>query len=105
MLLFVALWFFSRTPRPLRSVSGLFLLGYGIMRFGVEFVREPDAHIGYLAFGWFTMGQALTLPMLVAGLVLLIWAYRHPADPVAVPPPEPEPRARSSRRRPRRRRG
>ena len=53
------------------AVSGLFLLVYGLFRFAVEFVRLPDAHIGYLAFGWFTMGQVLSLPMIAGGLLLL----------------------------------
>ena len=44
----------------------------------MEFVREPDAHIGYLAWGWVTMGQVLSLPMIVAGIVLLVLAYRQP---------------------------
>lgn len=78
VVLFVILWWFSSKPRPLYAVSGLFGLCYGLFRFLVEFVREPDAHIGYLAFGWFTMGQALTLPMMAAGLLLLWLAYRGP---------------------------
>ncbi len=57
------------------AVSGLFLFCYGVFRFVVEFVRVPDAHIGYLAFDWFTMGQLLTLPMLAAGAVLFTMAY------------------------------
>ena len=56
------------------AVSGLFLIGYGVFRFSVEFVRLPDAHIGYLAFGWLTMGQILTLPMLILGAVLMFKA-------------------------------
>jgi phosphatidylglycerol:prolipoprotein diacylglycerol transferase len=67
------------------AVSGLFLLLYGLFRFAVEFVRQPDAHIGYLAFDWLTMGQLLTLPMLLAGAILLMLAYglrgaERPAD-------------------------
>lgn len=76
VLLFILLWAFSAKQRPTMAVSGLFLLGYGLMRFGVEFVRMPDAHIGYLAFGWLTLGQALTLPMIVAGLWFMLAAYR-----------------------------
>ena len=64
-MLFVILWVYSRKPRPTMAVSGLFLLGYGVFRFLVEFVRLPDAQIGYLAFGWLTMGQVLSLPMIV----------------------------------------
>jgi len=76
LLLFVILWIYSAKPRPKMAVSGLFLLGYGIFRFGVEFVREPDAHLGYLAFEWVTMGQVLSSPMIILGIVLLIWAYK-----------------------------
>ena len=73
--LFAILWIYSARPRPPMAVSGLFLLCYGLFRFGVEFVRMPDSHIGYLAFDWFTMGQLLTLPMILFGLVLLVLAY------------------------------
>ncbi|BCU05809.1 prolipoprotein diacylglyceryl transferase [Allochromatium tepidum] len=76
LVLFVVLWIFSSRPRPMMAVSGLFLLGYGGFRFLVEFVREPDAHIGYLAFDWLTMGQILSLPMVFAGALLLALAYR-----------------------------
>jgi phosphatidylglycerol:prolipoprotein diacylglycerol transferase len=75
LVLFLILWWFSRTPRPLRAVSGLFLAAYGGFRFLVEFVRTPDAHLGHLAFGWMTMGQILSLPMLLLGLLLLWLAY------------------------------
>ena len=77
LVLFVILWWFSSRPRPMMAVSGLFLLLYGLFRFAVEFVRQPDAHIGYLAFDWLTMGQLLTLPMILAGAVLLALAYRQ----------------------------
>jgi phosphatidylglycerol:prolipoprotein diacylglycerol transferase len=58
------------------AVSGMFMLLYGIFRFLIEFVRLPDAHIGYLAFDWVTIGQVLTLPLILAGLFLLTLAYR-----------------------------
>lgn len=77
VLMFVVLWWFSARPRPRMAVSGLFALLYGVFRFGVEFVRLPDAHIGYLAWGWFTMGQLLSLPLIAAGLLLLYLAYRN----------------------------
>ena len=77
LLLFLLLWWFSARPRPLMAVSGLFLIGYGAGRFLVEFVRMPDAHLGYLAGGWVTMGQLLSGPMVLAGAVLLILAYRN----------------------------
>ncbi len=76
LVLFVIVWLFSARPRPTMAVSGLFLVGYGVFRSAVEFVRLPDAHIGYLAFGWLTMGHVLTLPLLLLGLVLLGLAYR-----------------------------
>jgi phosphatidylglycerol:prolipoprotein diacylglycerol transferase len=75
VLLIVLGWFGSK-PRPRMAVAGLFLLLYGVFRFAVEFVRVPDAHIGYLAWDWFTMGQALSLPVLLAGLLMLALAYR-----------------------------
>ena len=73
-VLFLILWFYSAKPRPAMSVSGLFLLGYGIFRFLIEFVRMPDAHIGYLAGGWLTLGMLLTLPMIAGGALLLVLA-------------------------------
>jgi phosphatidylglycerol:prolipoprotein diacylglycerol transferase len=77
-LLFLLLWLYSARPRPAMAVSGLFLVGYGVFRFGIEFVRLPDAHLGYLALGWVTMGQVLTLPMILAGLFVLWRAYWRP---------------------------
>ena len=79
LLLFLMLWLYSSRPRPVPSVSGLFLIGYGLFRSLVEYVRMPDAHIGYLAFDWLTMGQLLSLPMIIGGLALMWWARRHSA--------------------------
>ena len=75
LVLFGLLWWFSRRPRPLGAVSGLFLLGYGVLRFAVEFTREPDGFLGLLALG-FSMGQWLSVPMTLSGIGLLAWAYR-----------------------------
>ena len=77
VLLFAILWWFSARPRPRYAVSGVFLVGYGAFRFLVEFVRAPDAHLGTVAFGWMTMGQVLTLPMLLAGGIFLLLARRR----------------------------
>jgi phosphatidylglycerol---prolipoprotein diacylglyceryl transferase len=77
LVLFAVLWLYSSRARPTRAVSGLFLLGYGLFRFGVEFVRQPDAHIGYLAMGWLTMGHVLSAPMILFGILLLVLAYRR----------------------------
>ena len=79
--LFLILWLYSRKPRPTMAVSGMFALFYGIFRFIVEFVRVPDAQLGYLAFGWVTMGQILCIPMILGGLLLIWWAYQR--DPAA----------------------
>ncbi len=79
LALFLILWLYSAKPRPMMAVSGVFLLWYGIFRFAVEFVRLPDAHIGYLWGNWLTMGQLLSLPMIVVGMVLLLLARRQPA--------------------------
>jgi len=79
VLLFIILWWFSAKPRPRMAVSGLFLICYSVFRFAVELVREPDAQLGYVAFNWLTMGQALSLPMAVAGLILMTIAYRRNA--------------------------
>ena len=79
LLLFIVLWTFTRKPRPQLAPSGLFLLLYGLARFGIEFVRVPDANLGYLAADWVTMGQILSLPMILGGMVLLVIAYRRRA--------------------------
>ena len=76
VVMFAVLWWYSSRPRPRYAVSGMFALLYGLFRLLVEFVREPDAHIGYLAFGWLTMGQVLSLPLIAIGLALL-WASRR----------------------------
>lgn len=77
--LFIILWWFSSKPRPRMAVAGVFSLGYGVFRFGVEFIRLPDPQLGYLAFGWLTMGQVLSLPMILAGAVIIYLAYRKKA--------------------------
>ena len=77
LLLFLVLFWFTSKPRPRMAAGGLFLLLYGSFRFTVEFVREPDSHIGFDMLGWMTRGQLLSLPMIVAGLVFLVWAYRR----------------------------
>jgi phosphatidylglycerol---prolipoprotein diacylglyceryl transferase len=78
LVLFSLLWWFSMRPRPRGAVSGAFLLGYGTLRFLVEFTREPDGYLGLLAAG-FSMGQWLSLPMVLAGAAMIVWAYRAKA--------------------------
>jgi phosphatidylglycerol:prolipoprotein diacylglycerol transferase len=78
MLFFILMWY-SAKPRPSAAVSGLFLLGYGVFRLFVEFFRQPDEHIGFLALQWLTMGMLLSLPMIAAGAIIMLFAYkRHP---------------------------
>lgn len=74
VLLFIILILFIRKARPSGSVAGLFLLSYGIFRIIVEFARQPDAHLGLLSFG-LSMGQILSLPMVISGIVLIVFAY------------------------------
>ena len=75
LVLFVIVFWFSAKPRPRGAISGVFLIGYAIFRFGVEFVREPDQGIGFDLLGWMTRGQLLCVPMFLLGLGLLIYAY------------------------------
>lgn len=76
LVLFVLLWWFSSRPRPTGQVSAMFLMGYGAFRFLVEFTREPDNFLGLLA-GGMSMGQWLSLPMFLAGLVLFVLTARQ----------------------------
>lgn len=75
IVMFVILWVFSLKPRPRLAVSGLFLVCYGSFRFFIEFFREPDREIGFVAFDWLTKGQLLSLPMFVFGIIMFSWAY------------------------------
>lgn len=77
VLLFLILWIYSAKPRPRMAVSALFLIGYGCVRCFAEFFRMPDPQYGYLAFGWFTMGQLLSFPMIVIGIIVMYFAYRN----------------------------
>ena len=97
LVMFAVLWWFSRKPRRRYAVSGLFALLYGVFRFLVEFVREPDAHIGYLAFGWVTMGQVLSLPLIALGLFLLWRSRRAPLLVPGVPAPDATPAGSATR--------
>ena len=90
LLLFIMLWVFSLKPRKVGAISGLFALGYGVFRFAVEFVRMPDVQLGYLAFGWLTMGQLLCVPLILAGLWLV--CRKAPVLAPHVPPVENKPR-------------
>lgn len=85
LLLFFFLWWYSARPRRLGAVSGMFLVGYGVLRFIAEFAREPDAFLGLLSFG-LTMGQLLCVPMVIAGVWLLAASRRHAvSEPARAP--------------------
>lgn len=75
IVLFLILWFYSAKPRPRMAVSGLFALGYGVFRIIIEFFRQPDTQLGFVAFGWLTQGQLLSIPLVLVGIALLTWAY------------------------------
>ena len=81
--LFILLWWFSSKPRPRLAVSGVFALGYGSFRFFIEFFREPDQQIGFIAFEWLTMGQLLSVPMAAGGMLLLFLSYNKQKKPTA----------------------
>ena len=79
-VLFLILWLFTRRLRPTMSTSGMFLIGYGLLRFFSEFFRRPDLHMGadgFIAFNWLTTGQALSIPMVIFGIVFIAYSYRH----------------------------
>ena len=84
LMMFAVLVWYSRKPRPRYAVSGVFALLYGSFRFLVEFVREPDVQLGYLAFGWVTMGQVLSLPLILLGL---FWCWKSHSSPTLQPQP------------------
>ena len=86
VVLFAVLWWYSRKPRPRYAVSGLFALLYGVFRFSVEFVREPDVQLGFIALDWVTMGQILSLPLIAVGLFLLWKSQRAPTMAMAGTP-------------------
>lgn len=76
-VLFILLWLVSRKQRPAGFVSALFLCGYGSFRLLTELFREPDAHIGFVLFGGVSMGQLLSLPLLIAGILLGLWSLQN----------------------------
>lgn len=85
LVLFVVMWIYTKRRRPLGAASGLFLVGYGTSRFIAEFGREPDQFLGLLALG-FSMGQWLSMPMIIAGAVMMVWAYHRAgkAEPTVI---------------------
>lgn len=78
VLLFLLVWMYAKKPRPEMAVSGVFLIGYGSFRIIAEFFRAPD--MGFIAFNWLTMGQLLSIPMVIFGIFLLFCAYQKVND-------------------------
>lgn len=75
IILFIIVWWYAAKPRPAGCVSAIFLIGYAIARLIAECFREPDLQLGFVAFNWLTMGQLLSIPMLIAGL--LLWRIKR----------------------------
>jgi phosphatidylglycerol:prolipoprotein diacylglycerol transferase len=90
-VLFVVIWLYTKKPRPTMAASGLFLIGYGLVRVLIELVREPDEQLGYILLGWVTMGQLLSLPMVIAGVALFWLSQRGVAEEPAPQPSAPAP--------------
>ena len=82
IVLSIVVWWYASRPRPAGCVAAIFLIGYAICRIIIEFFREPDPQLGYLAFHWLTMGQLLSIPMLLIGLFLW-WTKRNENIPAA----------------------
>jgi len=87
VVLFAILWVYSKRPRPIGAISGMFLLGYGSFRFFVEYFRQWDAHLE-LYLGILSRGQILSMPMIIGGLLLIFWAYKKGQFAADLPTPE-----------------
>ena len=80
VVLFVVVWLLSSRARPLGVVSGLFLILYGVLRLITEYFRQPDSHLGFVALDWLTMGQLLSIPMIIVGILLCLYGRRSAPD-------------------------
>lgn len=76
LILFAVVWLVASSPRKVGVVSGVFGATYGALRFCTEYFRQPDSHLGFIAFDWLTMGQLLSLPMLIVGILIVCVALR-----------------------------
>jgi len=83
LVLFIILWIYSSKSRPLMAVSAVAAMGFGIFRFSLEFLRQPDAHLGFVALDWMTMGQILSLPLILLGAILWFMAHRGSNEALA----------------------
>lgn len=80
VVLFIIMWWYSAKPKPTMAVSGMFALCYGIFRFFIEFFRQPDQQLGFVAFGWLSQGQLLSIPLVLVGILMLYKAYSRPVE-------------------------
>jgi phosphatidylglycerol:prolipoprotein diacylglycerol transferase len=80
VLLFAIMWIYTQKQRPVMAATGLVLFVYGCFRFFVEFFRLPDAHLGYLMLDWVTMGQILSLPMIIIGAGMFYHAHKNSTE-------------------------
>ena len=76
IVLFVITWWYASKERAAGKVSAIFLISYGLLRFIAESFRQPDSQLGFIAFGWLTMGQLLSLPMVIGGLAILVYVKK-----------------------------
>jgi phosphatidylglycerol---prolipoprotein diacylglyceryl transferase len=86
------MWLVMRHRRREGQVAAMFLIVYGMARFAVEFTREPDPQVGFVAFGWLTMGQLLSAVLVFAGIAMLLWRFAPAAAEASAPtePPTPD---------------
>lgn len=75
--MFTILWLYSKKPRPTFAVSGMFCMLYGVFRTFVEFYRQPDSHLNFVAFDWLTRGMELSIPMIFVGFIVIFLAYKY----------------------------
>ena len=84
LVLFIILWIYSGKPRPRMAVVAVAAMGFGVFRFSLEFLRQPDAHLGFVALDWMTMGQILSVPLILFGAVLWVISHRNKGSVSAV---------------------
>ncbi len=85
LVLFIILWIYTSKKRPRMAASAVVMMGFGVFRFSLEFMRQPDAHLGFVALDWVTMGQVLSIPLVLLGAVLWVIAHRKQDSSEAQP--------------------
>jgi len=77
LVLFIILWIYTSKKRPRMAATAVIAIGFGVFRFSLEFLRQPDAHLGFVALDWMTMGQVLSIPLVLFGVILWVLAHRN----------------------------